>query len=252
MSNIFNNIEGGVNNLVNNVTSDIARDIGIHHFYSVYILNYCEGYYVPNATVEPGHAKPHKNYTRCSNRTSFFHFSPTEVIESELKGGLNLSAIKWPDQIENTAQEVKMAVRAMFVFYCIGIALVIIALVGSFVGFILSGRISALLNFILCLVCFQHPLKLANTDAHSPSKLAFLALGLASALATVAIVRVRNTVNRHGRSIGIAAYEGDTFLGMTWAATGAMLLAAFIWITECFVPSRRRRVTPVLDRETRI
>jgi len=232
LSTFFNNIEGGINNLVNNATSDIARGIGIHDFYSAYILDYCEGYYVPNATVEPGHAKPHKNYTKCSNRTSFFHFNPTEIIELELKPGLNLSVIKWPDEIEDTAQEVEMAVRAMFVLYCIGIALTVIALVGSFVGFITSGRISALLNFMLSL-------------------LSFLALGLASALSTVAIVKMRNTVNKHGRAIGITVYKGDTFLGMTWAATGVMLLATFIWITQCFVPSRRR-TTHVHEKETRI
>src|SRR5205809_7992670 len=88
-SSVFNHVECDLNNLVNNVTSDIAQALHIHHFYSAYILGYCEGYFVPNATVEPGHAKPRKNFTKCSDRAAFFHFNPTEIIESELKPGIN-------------------------------------------------------------------------------------------------------------------------------------------------------------------
>jgi small-conductance mechanosensitive channel len=222
---IWNDIEGDVNDIVGDVASSLARTLNIHDFYKAFILDYCEGYYEPNGTV----AKPRKNVTQCSSRGAFFHFDPTNIIESELRTDLNLSDIKWPDQIEDAAQAVDMTERVMFVLYCIGIAFAGIAVVGAFFGFIASGRMSALLNFMLCI-------------------LGFAALGLASALATIVILKVCYAINRYGRPIGIAAYKGKTFLGMTWAATCLALLAAFLWIGECF-GIRRRRTRVVREKQ---
>jgi len=224
---IFNDIEEDVNDIIGDVASSIARAVNIHDFYKAFILDYCEGYYEPNGTV----TKPRKNVSRCSTRGAFFHFDPTNIIESELRNDINLSDIKWPDEIEDVAQAVDITAKAMFVLYCIGIAFVGIAVAGAFFGFIASGRMSALLNFILCI-------------------LGFFALGLASVLATVIIVKVCNAINRYGRPIGIAAYKGKTFLGMTWAATGLAFLAAFLWVGELF-GGRRRRTRVVGEKVVR-
>jgi hypothetical protein len=151
-SNIANDIESDIQGEINNLTADVARAINIHDFYSAYILDFCEGYYSPNATVEPGHSKPRKNVTSCSNKTALFHFDPTKIIQNELKPGVNLSDIKWPDQIENSIKVLEGAGKAMFVLYCMGIAFTGIALIGAIAGLIMSGRMSALLNFFLCIV----------------------------------------------------------------------------------------------------
>jgi hypothetical protein len=151
-SNLANDIESDIQDAVNNFTSDVARAINIHDFYAAHILNYCEGYYEPNATVEPGHKKPHENVTSCSNRTALFHFDPTKIIEQELKPGVNLTDIKWPSQIEDGIRVLEAAGKAMFALYCIGIGFAGIGLIGAVFGLIASGRISALFNFILCIV----------------------------------------------------------------------------------------------------
>lgn len=49
-----------------------------------------------------------------------------------------------------------------------------------------------------------------------------------------------DAINKYGDDIGIAAYKGKKFLGMTWAATAVMLLASFLWIFECIVGHRRQ------------
>lgn len=219
-SSVFNDIQGDINDAAADVASDVARAIGIHHFYKQYILRYCKGYYKHNTTDE--------NITQCSSRVAFATFNPTEAIEAELKPGLNLSVIRWPDQIDDSFQAVKMSMRAMFVLYCIGIALTAIAVLGALFSFLLGGILSAILNFMICI-------------------LAFIALGIASALVTVAIVKVTNSVNKYGKPIGIAAYKGGHFLGMTWAATGLILLAAFLWIMDC-LSGRRRRTTVVREK----
>lgn len=62
---------------------------------------------------------------------------------------------------------------------------------------------------------------------------------LASAISTGVIVKVTNVVNKHGNSIGLAAYRGKTFLGMTWAATILALLTSFVWFAEIIIGRRK-------------
>lgn len=79
-----------------------------------------------------------------------------------------------------------------------------------------------------------------QTDA---LQLAFFTLGIASAISTAIIVKAVDTVNKYGADIGIAAYKGNTFLGMTWAATALMLLASVVWLAQCCV-GRRKGASP--------
>ena len=62
---------------------------------------------------------------------------------------------------------------------------------------------------------------------------------MASIISTMFINKAVNLINDVGHAVGIAAYKGNVFLGMTWAATLLMLFASIVWIYEFF---RRRRV----------
>ncbi|KAL9106387.1 MAG: hypothetical protein Q9227_008588 [Pyrenula ochraceoflavens] len=215
-SNLENSLEGDINNLINNATSDIAQKLHIKDFYIAHVMDYCEGFYTPNSTV----SDPSENITRCSNRTALFHFDPTKIIQSELAPGVNLTDLKWPDQIHDAVKAVEVASKVMFVFYCIGIAFAGLAVLGAGWGLVASGRITAFLNFGL-------------------DFMAFLALGIASAISTAIIVKAVNAINKYGNEIGIAASKGKEFMGMTWAATVVMLLASFLWIFECIIGHRK-------------
>jgi hypothetical protein len=72
-------------------------------------------------------------------------------------------------------------------------------------------------------------------------QLAFLALGIASAIETAIVVKSTNAINKYGSDIGIAAYKGGKFMAMTWAATALMFLAACLWVAECCMGRRRTR-----------
>ena len=61
---------------------------------------------------------------------------------------------------------------------------------------------------------------------------------LASAISTGIIVKVSNLVNKHGNEIGLAAYRGETFMGMTWAATILALLTSFMCFGEIIIGRR--------------
>lgn len=218
-SSFLNNLTGEVQESFNDAISDVAETLNIHDFYSAHILDYCEGFYTPSG-VSNKSVHPKKNVTQCSNRTSLFHFDPTAIIESELRPGIKLSDLKWPAAIQDGVKAVNIASKAMFVLYCIGIAATGIAFIAALVGVVTGGRGSALLNFILNL-------------------LAFIALGIASAIATAIIVKVVNAINKYGDKVGIAAYKGRTFFGMTWGATALMFLATIAWLLE-FIRGRRQ------------
>ncbi|KAL9004146.1 MAG: hypothetical protein Q9188_003016 [Gyalolechia gomerana] len=226
---LLNSIENSIKGEVNNLIADVAQALNIHDFYSAHLLNYCEGYYSPspiaNATVDP-----HKNVTRCSNHTAMFHFDPTSVIQKELKPGINLTDLQWPSAIKDAVHAVKVASRAMFVLYCIGVAAAGLALLGAFLGVFSGGRIAALANNGLAL-------------------LAMMALGIASAIVSAIMSKVVHEVNKHGTDVGVTASKGKTFLGMTWAATGLMFVAAIAWIYE-FVAFRRQQTSYVFEGKT--
>lgn len=69
--------------------------------------------------------------------------------------------------------------------------------------------------------------------------MAFLFIGIASAVATAVITIATDKINKYGKEIGVSATKGTTFLGMTWGATAAMLLAAIVSIAQCCVGRRR-------------
>ena len=47
-----------------------------------------------------------------------------------------------------------------------------------------------------------------------------------------------NAINEHGNDIGVYAYKGETFIGMSWAATLVVLVTGFMWTYE-FLRERR-------------
>ncbi|MCJ1286711.1 hypothetical protein MMC26_006057 [Xylographa opegraphella] len=215
----LSSIEGDIHEDINGLINDVAKSLNIHDFYSAHLLDYCEGYYTPSP-ISNATSQPSKNVTSCSNHTAFFTFNPTTILQTELKPGMNLTELKWPSAIQDVIVAVETASKVMFVLYCIGVGFAGLALIGALIGFLAGGRLSAALNVMLDLM-------------------AFLSLGIASAIATVTSVKVVNAINHYGSDIGVAAYQGFTFLGMTWAATILMLVAVVGWLIDCCIGRKK-------------
>ena len=154
-SSALNSIESTIKNDLNKVAADIAKDLHIHDFYSMHILDYCEGYFTPSPIANLT-SSPSKNVTKCSNTSSTFHFDPATTIQNELRPGINLTALKWPSAIQDGINGIKLASNVMFVLYCIGIAAAGVALLGAFVGVIAAGRFAAMVNSMLAFVSFRY------------------------------------------------------------------------------------------------
>ena len=225
VSNLLNlipdSITNGITDEINEQIDAFRERIGIEDWYSAHMLNYCEGQYTPdevaNATLSEDDIS--KNVTECSKSRAAYKFDPTAIIQQAIdKTGVDvtLEDLQWPDDIQSGINTLNALMVAMFALYVIAICLIFLTLVTSVIGILTSGKLSACLNIGLAL-------------------LAFLAIGLASALVTAVMVKGTDIINDKGNAIGLEASYSDKFLALTWAATGVMLVALIAWFASlCF------------------
>ncbi|CUS11597.1 unnamed protein product [Tuber aestivum] len=203
-----------LDNILNSASRDIinstASRLGLHDFYKVFVMNYCEGERDSNENEKT---------TNCTKQKGMFTFDPVGVFEEELLQGVTLQDLGVDTQDLDTAVNVlKVAYRTMFVTYCIGIATAGVAIILGFLGFY-ESRLSACANWLFAVI-------------------SFLFLGVASGIGTTVGVKIRDAINREMGEIGVRAYISNRYLGMTWAAVICMLIVTFFWCGACF--SRRK------------
>lgn len=155
----------------------------------------------------------------CSDKDALYHFDPLESIKKSVNEaglGEKISAEvidALPDELDDAMTALRSAYRAIFVLYCMGIALAFLSMLFSLLGIFFTKRIYLLVNAAL-------------------ANLAFLSLGIASAVVTAIIIQGEKAVNKFGASVGIVALRGNKFLGITWAATLLMLVAFGVWLVH--------------------
>ncbi|KAH7379230.1 actin cortical patch SUR7/pH-response regulator pali [Phaeosphaeria sp. MPI-PUGE-AT-0046c] len=224
---LLNEIPNAISEAINDRIGDVRQRIGVEDFYSAHMLNYCYGQYMPaevaNDTVS--HDDISKNVTGCSKSQAMYRFDPTEIIQEALNKstGVNvtLEDLNWPSDIQKGIDALNALMGAMFVLYIIAIVLIFIALVTSLATVFTAGRLSACLNVLV-------------------SVLAFVGIGLASALVTAVVVKAADVINQYGNDIGVEAYFGRKFLGLTWAATGVMVGPIMGWTMEVCMGRREK------------
>ena len=176
---------------------------------------------MPNATLKKSAIS--KNVTACSNRTAMYNFDPGQMLQRELNtsghGNINLTDLGWPSEVDSAIHALEIASNAMFVLYCIGIAFAFLALLSALISIFFAGRLSAFVNIGIDLI-------------------AFLAVGIASALATAIAVKAADVVNDKGERVGISAQKGTRFMVLTWVATACLFVASLVWCADCVVGRR--------------
>lgn len=161
-----------------------------------------------------------------------FTFDPRKALEQSIAdSGLGidvndtLNQLNFPDKIEDAIKALRIAWKAMFVLYCIGIGLAFLCLLLSIFGFVQPnpGRALPAINILLFF-------------------LTFLTLGVASGIATAVADKGSNEINKYGKEIGISANKGTRFLIITWVATAVMFLGSVAWCVGCIAPRRKNYV----------
>jgi len=210
-----------IEDALNSAVQSFAKALGLKDFYSIHVLDHCEGFFHPNGTSQ-------RNVTYCSNSTSFPQFDPGETLQRQLNASgvdVNLSDLHWPSAIDKAVNDLKLAFNIMFVLYCIGITAVGFAFLGSILGIFFQGRISALGNIFL-------------------TQLAFLALLIASIIITVGSDKATNAINKYGKAIDINAARGKKLLGLTWATVVLSFLASLAWLVEFIIWRKKQKMEP--------
>ncbi|KAL1794956.1 hypothetical protein ACET3X_006772 [Alternaria dauci] len=224
---IPDSITDSVTNEINEQIDELRARIGVEDWYSAHMLNYCQGQYEPgevaNATLSQSDIS--KNVTECAESRATYKFDPTQIIQDALNRtgvDITLQDLQWPEDIQNGIDTLNALMAAMFVLYVIAICLIFITLVTSVLGiFIGNGRLTPCVNFLL-------------------ATLAFLAIGLASALVTAVMIKATDIINDNGSEIGLRANYGGKFLAITWAATALMLIAVLGWIASFCIGGKDR------------
>jgi len=218
---------------LNNFAASLAKDLGLKDFYSAHLMDYCSGSYtpgpVPNATLKK--SKIDRNVTYCSNRTAMFQFDPTAALQKSLNDSgapITLKQLNWPKDIEDGIKALRTAFKAAFVLYCMGIGFCFLTLLASAFWTTArsdGGRGTAAVEILL-------------------ATMAWLCLGIASAIATAVGVKGDKIIDKYGKPVGVSADRGNGFLGLTWAATACMVLAALIGCAGCCMKRNRKTVRP--------
>jgi hypothetical protein len=165
-----------------------------------------------------------KNVTECGRSRAMYRFDPTKLLQDALnktRVPVTLDDLDWPSDIEKGVKAINVLMAASFVLYCVAIASMFLALAAAAVAVCAQGRLAACVNFGLGLI-------------------AFLAIGLASALVTAVVVKGTGVINEHGNKIGVEAYRGGKFLALTWAATALMFITIIVWVVEFCVGGRKK------------
>ncbi|CAG8978570.1 hypothetical protein HYALB_00010534 [Hymenoscyphus albidus] len=217
-------IQDEANKLLNEAAEEVAKKLGIKEFYSLHLMDMCEGDYKPkspNSTIVKGASK---NVTKCSNQTAMYHFDLVGPIDQKLMASplkTNLSRLNFPDDIQEGLDALSTALNVTFVLYCIGIAAAGLVILLSLASFFSGNRLLTTINISL-------------------ASISFLALLIASIAVTVVQKKATKTINKFSEKVGIEAYRGGKYLALTWTSVAVMGVAAAVCVLGCCTERRRR------------
>lgn len=216
---ILNEITGSVQGGIDGSIGSFARFLGLHDFYSIYVLNLCQGQYssdqvrpILSSSNDPG------NITNCGDKTFTFNFDLRKTLglqpDNDQDRVVDMPRLSWPSEVNGGMRAIETIPRIMSVVYCISLTMTAIALALAIFGIFFSCRCSACVNIM-------------------SSSIATLAAGVASILATLLGKNTAELINAEGTQINISAQTGTKFLRLTWAATVCMLAASLLWCLAC-------------------
>ncbi|TDZ40640.1 SUR7 family protein pun1 [Colletotrichum spinosum] len=223
---LLGGITDEVQDLINDITSDIAdrlaNELGISEWYSLHLMDVCQGEFAPNVTAP----NPWLNVTKCTQPRPGPNVNLTKMLDQELSIGpmqISLADLEWPDSLEDALDKVNKALLAIFVLYVLGIAFSGLAILGSLAAFFLGfKKRMTVTNFVFAF-------------------LAALVLFAGSLVTTIGAKEGAKQINDLGDDVRISADVGQKFMIISWVAFAVMAAAAVYWVTQFCVDRRSRR-----------
>ncbi|ERS99790.1 hypothetical protein HMPREF1624_03155 [Sporothrix schenckii ATCC 58251] len=196
---------------------DMAAVLGVSEFYSLHVMNVCEGTFAPNATADSAW----RNVSSCTVQLNSHQLNISNLIDNELNDnfvdGGSLARLGGSSSLQSALNRIPTLGIVLAVFY-------IVAACFAGLGLLLTAA------SVVTRVTHSRETVLANLAAASGAALALLIAGLVSAVAAKSTV---DSINRLGKdTIGMEACQGYKFEALTWAAFGLMTVAALFWLHE--------------------
>ncbi|KAF4126855.1 Ca2+ regulator and membrane fusion protein Fig1 [Geosmithia morbida] len=212
-----------INDLIGKASDDVVEALGISDWYSLHIMDACEGYFKPNATVD----SPSLNITSCTNSAPDNRLNLTALIERKLDSApvdVNLSDLGWSSSVQEQLDKVNDALFALFVMY---------AMVMGFSG------LSMLAGALGVAVPSTHGNRLVVVANLGLASLDTLVIMIASIIVTVAVTKGVDEINDKAGDIGISVAAGTKFLILTWVTAVLTLAVTLFWAARLVVNKRR-------------
>lgn len=214
-----------VNDLVGGAVDDVANALGISDWYSIHVMDACEGQFEPNATADGTSL----NVTDCTNSKPGNRFNMTKLLDKSISVGpvdVSLNDLGYTDEIQEKVDILNDALLGLFILYVLGMGFSGIVICGSVGAFLAPARRSmALVNLIAAL-------------------LGCLSLIIASILITVAVTKGVNEINDVGEEFGLEVQRGNKFLILSWVAAAVMISTTIFWgVRFGFLKKRAKRTT---------
>ncbi|KAF9870341.1 SUR7 protein [Colletotrichum karsti] len=228
--NPFDRIVGIVRNKTNDIINDIGNDVadrlaeelGISHWYSLHLMDVCQGDFAPNVTAP----STWLNVSGCTQPKPGPNVNLTKMLDQELSVGplrLSLADLDWPETIEDALDKVNKALLSIFVLYVLGIGFSGLAILGSLAAIFLGfSKGVTIVNFVFAI-------------------LAAIVLFAGSLVTTIGAREGAKQINDLGDDIGLSANVGTKFMIISWVAFAVMAAAAVYWVTQCCASRRAKK-----------
>lgn len=195
----------------------------MHDFYSVHLLNYCHGEFVPEPVDDTarGINRPSRNITSCSKMTMTNAVDPRGVLEERMDPATRRALARaWPDEITTGLAALRSAQHASVALYIAALASLALSLM-----VMLGTRTST----------FGTLYKLSTTVLILLESISTATLGLAGALVTVVVLEASEVVNSWGEEIGLSSIAGTKLIILAWSAWLATFAAtaSMLWWSRC-------------------
>ncbi|PWI70434.1 SUR7 protein [Purpureocillium lilacinum] len=218
-----------INNITGNAADKLADKLGISEWYSLHIMDSCEGSYSPGPTAEDVSL----TVTNCTSASPAHRLNLTGMLDHGLSVGplkLNLADINWPDSVQDKLDVLNDALLGLFVLYALAMGFSGLAMFTNAAAFLLPGR---------------PPVVLANLVLGALGGLSCL---IGSIIVSVAGSKGVREINDKGARIGLSAERGIKFYILTWISTGFMLGVAVFWLAQ-FMALRRKKKADAMRSE---
>ncbi|KAH0433235.1 SUR7 protein [Colletotrichum camelliae] len=208
-----------INDIGNDIADRLADELGISHWYSLHLMDVCQGDFAPNVTAP----NVWLNVSACTQPKPGPNVNLTKMLDQELSVGplrLSLADLDWPDTIEDALDKVNKALLAIFVLYVLGIGFSGLAILGSFAAFFLG------------------PAKRVTIPNFTFAILAAIVLFAGSLVTTIGAKKGAEQLNDVGEDVGLSAEAGQNFMIISWVAFAVMAASAVYWVSQCCVARR--------------